>query len=116
MTNHPLNETYTLFRRGCRSLFTLFALLGLPLKSRHFLGFEIVSVGSSKTFEEVVEGANTWKIARPEAAEDGIVRNTLHFTNPLGNAYFWFCHKKKKMGTEHGSWITRFRTFGGIVS
>ncbi|HBP62896.1 MAG TPA: hypothetical protein DD730_01175, partial [Desulfosporosinus sp.] len=43
------------------------------------------------------------------------VGNALHFANPIGNAYFWFCHKKKKIGTQHGSRITRLGTFGGIV-
>jgi len=48
--------------------------------------YVIYLICSPKTFEEVVESANTGEIARFEPTEDGVVGDTLHFINPVGNA------------------------------
>lgn len=97
MTNHPLNQTFDLTRRGRRSFLTLFPLLRFTLTFHLLFGFKIISAGSPKACEEVVEGTKTRKITGFKTAEDSVIGDAFLFVNPFGKANFWFGHEKEEI-------------------
>jgi hypothetical protein len=74
MLHHPAYQTRDTPWRCGRCLFTLFPFLRFGLTPFAFLGTKMFVMGSPKTFEEVVEGADTGNVTHVKPTEDGVKR------------------------------------------